>query len=276
MNTEKEIVNFWLNKKGYFTINNIRTSTNRDVGIVAVMFEKGIIKEVIHVGVSCSISSNVSIDKKSVKDFINNRYLHKSIKSKVNNVIRKMVGSGIKPERVVVMPLTKLKRDVTKEVFATHDIKVIDFVDVIVDLLGFLDQHYYKSDYLRTLQVIKYILLSESDKAGDLIVDVLNQNTRPEFLLSLLKTDKMKKSLRRVKSEEDTLNLLKHSAMKKPDKLADFLVENILTSKTRRPFLMSLLSQEKMNKLFNELVESKSMKKVLKHDQKSLQSFFSS
>ncbi len=40
MSAEKEIVNFWYNKKGLFTLNNIKTSSNRDCGILALKFDK--------------------------------------------------------------------------------------------------------------------------------------------------------------------------------------------------------------------------------------------
>ena len=57
MSAEKEIVNYWYNKKGLFTINNIKTSSNRDAGILALKFDKNIVNEVFHIEVSCSITN---------------------------------------------------------------------------------------------------------------------------------------------------------------------------------------------------------------------------
>ena len=60
MSAEKEIVNYWYNKKGLFTINNIKTSSNRDCGILALKFDKDRVNEVFHVEVSCSITNNIA------------------------------------------------------------------------------------------------------------------------------------------------------------------------------------------------------------------------
>ena len=58
------MLNFWLNKKGFFTINNIKVA-NRDLGIIALKFEKGSVKQVAHYEIVCSITNSIqsSIDK---------------------------------------------------------------------------------------------------------------------------------------------------------------------------------------------------------------------
>ena len=45
LSAEKEIVNYWYNKKGFFTINNIKTNSNRDIGILALRINKNEIEE---------------------------------------------------------------------------------------------------------------------------------------------------------------------------------------------------------------------------------------
>ena len=55
MSAEKEVVNFWLNRKGYFTVNNLK-SGNKDIGILALKFDKGSLTKVMHVEVNCSIT----------------------------------------------------------------------------------------------------------------------------------------------------------------------------------------------------------------------------
>ena len=77
MTAEKEIVNYWYNKKGLFTINNIKTNSNRDIGILALKFDKNIVNEVYHIQVSCSITNNISettnLDK-SVSKIIDEKF----------------------------------------------------------------------------------------------------------------------------------------------------------------------------------------------------------
>ena len=60
MSAEKEIVNYWYNKKGLFTINNVKTSSNKDAGILALKFDKDRVNEVFHIEVRCSITNNIS------------------------------------------------------------------------------------------------------------------------------------------------------------------------------------------------------------------------
>ena len=66
MSAEREIVNFWLNRRSYFTVNNLK-SGNKDVGILALKFDKGVLTHIMHVEVNCSISGfneqNHAIDK---------------------------------------------------------------------------------------------------------------------------------------------------------------------------------------------------------------------
>ena len=57
MSAEKEVVNFWLNRKGYFTVNNLK-SGNKDIGILALKFDKGSLTNIMHVEVSCSITGS--------------------------------------------------------------------------------------------------------------------------------------------------------------------------------------------------------------------------
>ena len=51
MSAEKEVVNFWLNRKGYFTVSNIK-SGNKDVGILALKFDKDSLTRIMHIEVS--------------------------------------------------------------------------------------------------------------------------------------------------------------------------------------------------------------------------------
>ena len=76
MSAEKDIVNFWYNKNGFFTINNIK-SNNRDCGILALKFDKDKVNEVFHIEVSCSITNNLSETtnlEKSIKKIVDEKF----------------------------------------------------------------------------------------------------------------------------------------------------------------------------------------------------------
>src|SRR3989338_11705411 len=58
MSAEKEIVNFWYNQHGYFTITNLKSKGNRDLGIIALRFENEKIADAVYADVSASISGS--------------------------------------------------------------------------------------------------------------------------------------------------------------------------------------------------------------------------
>ena len=72
MHPEKEIVNLWLNRKGFFTISNIKAANNREVDLLAINQKK---KEILHVEI---VSSITSIDTLSEKEIIE-RFENKSV-----------------------------------------------------------------------------------------------------------------------------------------------------------------------------------------------------
>ena len=84
LSAEKEIVNFWLNKKGFFTINNIKT-TNKDIGILALKFNNNDIEEVRHFEIFCSITSSIQNLDASVKKIIDEKFFDNN----VNKTIKK-------------------------------------------------------------------------------------------------------------------------------------------------------------------------------------------
>ena len=68
LSAEKEIVDFWLNRKGYFTVNNLK-SGNKDIGILALKFDKGTLTHIMHVEVNCSITgSDKDVSEKAIKE----------------------------------------------------------------------------------------------------------------------------------------------------------------------------------------------------------------
>ena len=91
MSAEKEIVNYWYNKKGLFTINNIKTNSNKDAGILALKFDKDRANEVFHIEVSCSITNNISeaanLDK-SIRKIVDEKFEDKRVKDTINDQIK--------------------------------------------------------------------------------------------------------------------------------------------------------------------------------------------
>ena len=248
MSAEKEIINYWLNQKDFYTINNIKVR-NKDVGILALKFDKEQIKEAWHVEVSCSISGNIEkTDVDSINKFVASKFFDKDIIKEVNKHTKNL--KSIK-NILVLGHLPKAKREDIIEKFKKKGIVVLEFEKIIQSVLMKIDTQYYRYDVIRTLQLLKYLLFSNPDRLAELIEDknILNTLTRTQFVTNILNSEIVEKGIRKS-SEEQLISLMKYSALKNPEKLAKLIEEVLLNKRTRKPFLDALLKQEKIRKLY--------------------------
>ena len=250
MSAEKEIVNYWYNKNGFFTINNIKAA-NRDVGILALKFKKEKLDQINHIEVSCSISSsNIKNLDNFVKKIINEKFNNKSVVKEVNNNLKSF--SGIKKINKVlvfgILPKSGKKEIATK--FKNNGVEILEFQDILSKVIEELDTQYYKNDILRTLQLVKYLVLVKPDTFAGLS-NVLSSWSREEFLKAILDKEDIIKELRKA-DEEKLVNILKYASVKDPEKLAELLQESILNRRTRKPFFNSLLKLQGIKKEVKE------------------------
>ena len=260
MNPEKEIVNLWLNKKGFFTINDINAGKNKVIDLIAIKLTNGKLDRVEHIEVNCSISSTI-VDK-DINEYIK-KFEDKTVIKKVKQVIKDFVGTDFSYEKTLV--LTSHKNINLK------GINVLKFDDILYDVIDNIDKQNYRNTTVRIIQLIKYLLISNPDNLAELLKKetgnkVLNQGTREIFLRKLLKQDDVKRILEKESNEKIIVDIVKESSLKRPERLAKALEQDILTNRTRKRFLKSLLNQEKIAKA------SKTMLKPKK--QRSLQYFF--
>ncbi|MBI2655065.1 hypothetical protein HYX06_01430 [Candidatus Woesearchaeota archaeon] len=289
MSAEKEIVNYWYNKKGLFTVNNIKTSSNRDCGILALKFDKDKVNEVLHVEVSCSITNNMSANRKAISEhaqkpkvfdisdtanldksvgkIIEDKFNSKDVQSAIGSYIRNFSLTGQNIRRVLVLgAVPKSRKSEIIEKFNEKNVQVIEFENIIYDVIEKLDTQYYKNDIIRTLQLTKYLLLSEPSKAAKLLVnDSFTSASRKEFLASILDSDEILKEFKKTNVER--LAAIVKNVGLKPDELAKMLEHNILNKRTRRLFLNSLNEQEKIRKVVSKIIKKKKA-------EASLQKFF--
>jgi len=273
LTAEKEIVNYWLNKKGFFTISNIKVARNKDVGILALKFDKEKLNELLHIEVSCSISSSITetIDiKKTVDKIAGINFLNQSVSKAVDAHLQQFQNIK-KIKRILVLgALPKSRKKEIIESFNAKGITVVEFEEIACEVIKELDMQYYKNDVIRTLQLVKHLLLTNPKKLADLLSEkgkILNVNTRGIFLNELLNQELMRKEFTRA-DENQLISILKYSSLKSPEKLAALLEKEILNRKTRKPFMNFLLEQEKMKKLYKETTKSK------ENSEKSLVEFF--
>ena len=262
MSAEKEIVNYWYNKKGLFTINNIKTSSNRDAGILALKFDNDRVNEVFHIEVSCSLTNNIAettnLDK-SVSAIVNEKFDDKKILDAVNNHIKNFSIQKSKIKRIMILgAVPKSRKSEIIRKFNEKEVEVIEFENILYDVLEKLDTQYYKNDIIRTLQLAKFLLLSEPSKMAKMLAnDSFTSNSRKEFLSNILSNDDIVKEFRKTNIER--LSAILRSSGLKASELAEMLENNVLNKKTRKMFLSSLMEQEATRK---GISKQKRVKKV--------------
>ena len=271
MTAEKDIVNYWLNKKGFFTISNIKASRNKDIGILALRFDKEKLKELLHIEVSCSISSSIAETtelKKTAEKIADIKFLNQAVSRAVDSYVAQFQNLK-KIRRILVLgALPKSRKTEIIDAFKSKNIDVVEFEEIAFDVIKELDTQYYKNDVIRTLQLVKHLLLTNPKKLADLLSEkgkILNVNTRGVFLSELLSQELIKKEFTKA-DDDQIISILKYSSLKNPERLAQLLESELLNRKTRKPFLNSLLEQEKMRKLYKEATKTKEKaEKTLMH-----------
>jgi len=259
LSAEKEVVNFWLNRKGYFTVNNLK-SGNKDIGILALKFDKGTLTNIMHVEINCSITGfnekNYSVDR-LFNDKFNDKDINSSIKKYTEDV-----STDILIECVVVLnSLSKEKEEITKKL-GKNGIIIVEMEDILSDVMKGLKTEYFKNDVIRTMQITKFLLMSNPKKFVDVLYDSLSHAKRKEFLAELLNRDDVIREFRQTNEERLAL-ILKESAIK-PERLAHILEKDVLNKRTRKPFITSLMEQKKIGKVYRKELDIKKEKPLSK------------
>ena len=252
MSAEKEVVNFWLNRKGYFTVNNLK-SGNKDVGILALKFDKGTLTNIMHVEVSCSITGfneQSNIIDRVIDEKFNDGNIAAAIKKHTKDMSK-----DIKTENVVVLNSLPKDRDEITKKLEKNEIIMFEFEDILSDVMKELKTEYFKNDIVRTMQITKFLLMSNPKKFVDVLYSTLSPAKIREFLAELLSRDEVIKEFR--KTNEERLALILKQAMIKPERLAEMLERDVLNRRTRKPFIDSLMQQEKIGRVYKKELKAK-------------------
>lgn len=250
MHAEKEIVNLWLNKKGFFTINSIKVGGNREIDIIAVKQSSGKINEIWHVEI---VSSITSVDNLHFEERFNNKKVVKTAKE----TIKKFVAKDMEYKKVLILGKTS-----NIEKFTKKDYIVTRMSDILFDIFKEMDTHNYGNSSIRTVQLIKYTMISEPEllaKMLDKESNVLNLNTREKFLKHLMEQNETKRVLSKNSFEPELVKIIKNSTLNRPEKLAKILDEKILNKKSRKKFIETLLEIRDMKKEIKETIKHKTL-----------------
>jgi len=259
MSAEKEVVNFWLNRKGYFTVNNLK-SGHKDIGILALKFDKGVLTHIMHVEINCSITG-FNEQNNTISKLIDEKFDDKNIAAAIKKYTKDM-SKDVEIENVAVLnSLPKNKERIISKL-EKNGIIVMEFEDIISDVMKGLKTEYFKNDVIRTMQISKFILMQNPKKFVDVLFDSLSHVKRREFLAELLDNEDIIKEFK--KTNEERLAVILKQAMIKPDKLAEMLEKDVLNRRTRKPFIESLMEQKKIGKVYKKQMEVKKEKPLSK------------
>ncbi len=254
MGPEKEIVELWLNRKGFFTIKDINAGT-RVIDILAIKQDSQ--PKVAHVEIACYVSGSIN----AKKDELFQKFNSNSVTKKIKQAIKEHLGEEREYEKFLITTVPGIKLE---------GINIIEFDKVMYESLNQLDRQFYSNGVTRTLQLVKYVLLANPRYTAKIIGNEekyksLTQQSREEFIKNLFEQDVAKKIFGKRANEELMISLLQESTLKSPERLAA-AVNKILTKRTANQFLNTLLKQQnlkvavkpqiKKNKTLQQFVEN--------------------
>lgn len=260
MSAEKEIVNYWYNKKGFFTINNIKTRSNKDAGLLALKFDEDGVDNVFHIEVSCSITNNIGETAnlgKSISKLVDEKFEDEGIVNTIKAHLNQFSVQKQKIKRILVLgAFPKSRRTEIINKLSEKEVEAVEFENILHDVFEQLDTQYYKNDIIRTLQLTKFLFLSEPTKLAKMLVNNnFSSNSRKEFLSNILDNEGIVKEFRKTNAER--LAAIVKSSGLKPNELAHMLEHSILNKRTRKPFFDSLAEQEKIRKVVHKIIKKK-------------------
>ncbi len=231
MYPEKEIVALWLNQLGYLVITDINAGKNKLVDCLAFKLKKGKLEEAYHIEVSVSVASvTETLDK------FNDELVQRAIKKKLSEFSSE---TSYKKMLITTTPYIETKQE----------IEMVSFEKVLIDFLAKLDRKNYSSNVVRTLQLLKFILLCSPAEFAELIKkfrkasQISNQQLQ-ELVALLLKLEEAKKVFSKHKNKKIAEECFSNSVLVKPEELAGFVVSS-LTTRGFNSFLRELFSYEK-------------------------------
>jgi hypothetical protein len=136
MNPEKEIVTWWLNRKGYFTLSSINAGMNKEIDIIAIKLDDGL-KELIHYEIMVSISHSISDEsQKSVTKIIDKKFNDNMVQKKLQSIIKEHIGHFPDYKKCLVLGTLSKKKEI-KDKFKNQGIDVIMFDDIMHEVTDF-------------------------------------------------------------------------------------------------------------------------------------------
>lgn len=242
MNPEREILNLWLNKNGFFTTDSIPLANNKIIDVLAIKSDLGKIDKIIHIETACSISTLDNIPIKVYSDKFNDKNVVKKVKSTIKN----MLGTEQEYEKILIIGNTSRPQDFEK----LEGIKIVKFEDILLDVMQDMNKQNYRNEVVRTLQLVKYLMLSKSDKVSEMINSsssnkIFTHQDKEDFIKTILEQDEFKQILGKESLEDALLNVLSGSGLLRPEKLAHALESDLFSTRSKKKFERLIIAKQK-------------------------------
>jgi len=158
MNPEKRIVTQWLNTHGFFTVSDINAGRNRVIDSIAIRrSDKGDI--VWHVEVAASISQ-ATPTKQQVEE-LEKRFHEPVVEKTMQRKVRELLGKDLPYQNVLVTTARGVR---------LKEIEIVKFDEVLVDTVKKLDRQNYGDPVTRSLQLVKFLMLSNPKTLAKMLV----------------------------------------------------------------------------------------------------------
>jgi hypothetical protein len=230
---EKEIVGLWLNSQGYLVVSDINAGKNKVVDALALKVEDGQLKEAVHVEVSVSVSSP-TID---LSDF-QAKFSDPLVKKAIHGVMKRF--SGQKEYKMLLVANNPAVKNI-------GEIEIKPFEDVFVDVLSSLDRQNYSDPTVRTLQLLRYLILSNPEGLNRLFSKTITSAGMDRLIELMLELPEAKRVFAKEKNKPRLEAIFSGSVVAKPEALAEFIIKS-LSTRSFNQFLKELFQHEKAKK----------------------------
>ncbi|MBI2664892.1 hypothetical protein HYX10_06155 [Candidatus Woesearchaeota archaeon] len=248
MRAEKEIVELWLNRKGFFTIKDVNAGS-RVIDFLAIKQDAN--PKIAHVEVACFVSGDAK-PSDLVKKFDSS-----AVVRKIRQTIREHTGHESDYEKFLI----------TTSQIKLQGVNVIGFDQVLFEFVNMLDRQYYSNSVTRTLQLVKFVLMSNPSYIARLLgretdYKAFTASGREQFIRALFEQDVAKKIFSKKINEPVMIELLKSSTLKNPENLAAAL-DQVLTKRTATKFLNTLMKQKGIKSAIKPQIKDKTLQQFV-------------
>jgi hypothetical protein len=212
-------------------VSDINAGKNKVVDALALKVEDGQLKEAVHVEVSVSVSSP-TIDGFQAK------FSDPLVKKAIHGVMKRF--SGQKEYKMLLVANNPAVKKI-------GDIEIKPFEDVFVDVLSSLDKQNYSDPTVRTLQLLRYLILSNPDGLSKLFSKTITSAGMDRLIELILDLPEAKRVFAKEKNKARLEACFSGSVVAKPEALAGFIIKTFST-RAFNQFLKELFQHEKAKK----------------------------